>query len=391
MQDILRGVGSVSLRKDGKWTARMVVGKQANGAPKIKAFYGKTKLAVKKMMATFRAQNNAANIPKHSMSQYMARWLTVYKAADLKGKSFDVVEDVVDRYILPEIGYISISKLQPDDIQKMINNVSQRYSYSITHKVYCAINACLKFAMARRDISYNPMEPVRKPKKTDFAEKTVKVLTENEAEKYVSAATICFKSGLACYRLGWAFVLILHTGLRLGEALALRWKDIDWEGKVLTVSGSLSSIKNRNRKNETDPCYISIIKTAKTKSSQGRKIPLNASAMKALAELRQETGKYSYVCASHTGGNINGSNFYKTHIQICRRAGIHCSGVHALRHTFASRLFNAGVDVKTVSGLLGHADVGITYNTYIHVAQERGRDAVALLDNMSGLQDHEKA
>jgi hypothetical protein len=89
MQDILRGEGSISLRRDGKWTARMVVGKQANGTPKIKAFYGETKQAVKKLMAAFREQKNAANISKRSMSQYMTQWLTVYKAADLKGKSFD--------------------------------------------------------------------------------------------------------------------------------------------------------------------------------------------------------------------------------------------------------------------------------------------------------------
>jgi integrase len=292
MQDILRGEGSVSQRKDGKWTARMVVGKQANGAPKIKAFYGETKLAVKKLMAAFRAQNNSVNISKHSMSQYMTQWLTVYKAADLKGKSFDVVEDVIEKYILPEIGYISISKLQSDDIQKMINKISQRYSYSITHKVYCAINACLKFAMAKRDISYNPMGPVRKPKKADFTEKTIEILSESEVQKYIAAATMRFNSDLACCRLGWAFVLMLNTGLRLGEMLALRWRDIDWNGKTLKVSGSLSSIKNRNRKSESDPRYINIVKSAKTKSSQGRILPLNIAAMQALSELKIETGKH---------------------------------------------------------------------------------------------------
>ena len=104
--------------------------------------------------------------------------------------------------------------------------------------------------------------------------------------------------------------------------------------------------------------------------------------MRALISLRGLNDNTPYVFATKNGKRITPRNIDRTFRSILKRCGIACTGVHSLRHTFASRLFAKGVDVKTVSELLGHSDVGITYDTYIHLIQEQRITAVKAIEDI---------
>ena len=138
-------------------------------------------------------------------------------------------------------------------------------------------------------------------------------------------------------------------------------------------------VKDRS---ESDRSYC-CVKQPSTKTKNGsRIIPLNTEAMRSLISLRGLNGNTPYVFATKKGERITPRNIDRTFRSILKRCGIACTGVHSLRHTFASRLFAKGIDVKTVSELLGHSDVGITYDTYIHLIQEQRMTAVKAIENI---------
>jgi len=103
--------------------------------------------------------------------------------------------------------------------------------------------------------------------------------------------------------------------------------------------------------------------------------------MEAILALKEINGSFTYICSSKNNKPVPKRAFDRAYRQICSRAGIDPAGVHSLRHTFASKLFRKGADIKTVSELLGHATTKITYNTYIHIMPEQKKSAIALLDD----------
>jgi integrase len=178
---------------------------------------------------------------------------------------------------------------------------------------------------------------------------------KDEQEKLVAAFTD-ENSGRLRLRYGWGCVLILETGLRAGEALALEWGDIDEEKRTLKVTKNMVRVNGKN----------TVQRTTKTESGR-RTIPLNSRAMDAVQHLKaQQVAGCPYVFATQTGKHLSYRNLLATMERACEAAGVEHRGLHALRHSFASNLYARGVEVKIISKLLGHASVEITYNRYVH-------------------------
>ena len=182
-----------------------------------------------------------------------------------------------------------------------------------------------------------------------------------------------YKNGNYKYRLGYVVILDINTGLRIGELLGLRWSDIDFKNRTLTVS--INRIRMKNREKDALKKYLDVDQRAtKTKSGQ-RKMYLNDDAYNALQKIYEITGNEKYVLTTETHKRCGQRNLDRMLRKIAVSAGLEDKqyGFHALRHTFASLLFANGEDVKVVSELLGHSDVQITYNTYIHLIDESKR------------------
>ena len=351
---------------------------------KKKFIYGKTKAEVNQKFREFKKMLDSGTyreIQKQTVEEYVLNWLTIYKRIELKPKSYDTLESTIQHQIIPHFKGMQFFTLTHDDIQRFINKLDgDGYSYSQIKKAYLALNACFKFAMVKDQIAKNPCFEIRLPKKAEKGIKTIDVLTKDQMRAYCSAAAATYGNGKPVYRLGYGLVLILFTGLRLGEALGLRWEDVDFENKCLKVERTLEYVKNRHA-GKGEPHYCFVEGSTKTTSGE-RTIPLNQTAFQALRELQKINDHFPRVFSNAKGNPINPRNLNRAHDCILERAGISHIGIHALRHTFASQLFANKVDIKIVSRLLGHADVGITYNTYIHLLKE---DLPSATDTLDGI------
>lgn len=169
--------------------------------------------------------------------------------------------------------------------------------------------------------------------------------------------------------------------MRVGELLALKWDSVDFDKKTLTIKGTVQQVKNRDV--SISKKYIMIEQnTTKTKSGM-RIIPLSTMALEALNYFKVINNNHMYIVSSDINRPLSPRNLDRTFRSILTNAGItNIHGVYSLRHTFASMLFRKGVDVKTVSELLGHSDTGVTYNIYIHLIQEQKVKAIESLDDL---------
>lgn len=154
-------------------------------------------------------------------------------------------------------------------------------------------------------------------------------------------------------------MLMMETGLRIGECLALTWNDVLWERRAIRVSKTLIRIANRHRMEVQDG--------AKSFTSN-RTIPLSTNAYNLLDDLSRSSEKTNgYIFAADDGFPISYEAMRYQIQQACEEADVPYLGQHVFRHTFATNCYNRGCDVKILSKLLGHADVAVTYNVYIHL------------------------
>ena len=381
-----KGEGSVYQLKDGTWVSLLKYGKKANGKPHAKKFTGVTEAEVKRKLKEFKktlVKNDYKQIKKMSVKEYMDNWFYNVQSNILKPKSFDTKEFTLIHQVYPHIGDLQINNLSVDDVQAMINNLKEKgYSYSTIKKAYNAVNGCFKRGMIKGDVLINPCIGAELPenKKLDYSKEII-FFNEDEIEIICKESLFRYGNGKMMYRLGHAIILLMYTGMRIAELLGLKWDDIDFENKRIKILNSVVLAKDRN-KDAVNKYKLLEQNSTKTRSGD-RIIYINQKALNALQEIKKITGGAKYVMSTASGKIIYPRAVDRMFRNIQTRCGMtSLTGVHALRHTFASLLFKKGVDVKTVSELLGHADVATTYNTYIHLIKEQKHEAVVLLDEL---------
>ena len=371
------GEGSIFPIADGKWGARIFLGKKPDGSPNVKQFSGKTEAIVKKKLRDFKKTQDFSEkrVPsKDTVKTYFANWLQQYQYPRLKPSSYDRLESTVVNHIYPHIGGLKIDRVTRDQVQTLINQLYQKekLSYSSVKKVYVALNACYKHALIEGVVSRNPCVGVTLPSPKERT-KEIQAMTEDEIERMKNKIL----SSPCCY--SNAYLLILNTGLRMGEALSLRWDDVDFDNKTITVTKNNVLIKKRNISGESIGGYELQTQNSTKTANGNRLIPINRTAEEALLALK-ENNSTPYVIANSRQKQVLPSNFERSFQRILTSAGIAPYGVHALRHTFASMLFSKGIDVKIVSKLLGHSSVKITYDTYVHLFEEDINHVTDVLD-----------
>ncbi|MCI1964529.1 MAG: site-specific integrase [Oscillospiraceae bacterium] len=380
------GEGSIFQRSDGRWCAKIQIGTLENGKPKLKFFYSMKYKTVKDKLNAYKAllNNNPDEESNNTtVDEFITNWLTTVKFNDLKPSSYDRLEATINDNIVPTIGYHKLFELTAQQIQEELINMmrNKNYSYSTIKKAYNAINACCKYAISIRRMDYNPVSAVSLPSVHQFERKPIRWFSNDEIKRFKEQCTFIYKNGKYRYPLGYGMIFIMNTGLRLGEALAIKWENVNWEKKQLSVeSNVVMAVDRKSGKKKRVQINQDFLKTKSSK----RIIPLNNTAIDALTQIKKIRyfGEKSYILCTETGTQNKPRNFCRTFEEILKRAEIERCGIHTLRHTFASKLFEKNVDVKTVSMLLGHADVTITYNIYIHLIQQQKAEAVQLLDEI---------
>lgn len=374
-----QGEGSISKRPDGTWWARITVGKTPDGKQKRKAFYGKTRKEVQeKLTAALNDINNNAYIEpsKMTVEQWMRIWLKDYKRASVKPKTYATYEAHITNHIAPELGNYTLASLRNDMVQRFVNGLADKGLKTITiERIVGTLKAAMLQAVDNELIAKSPAARVKMPLKQD---RNTRVLTVQEQERFIEAAK--------GHRNGEIFILILGTGLRIGEALGLTWNDIDFEKRILSVNRTQIEYCDHI---DGETIYHREYSTPKTKAGK-RSIPLIPALVDMLLELKKQRDeeKQKFKDAYQDNGlifcNYYGVSLNYTAIQdkiksICKTTGLEGVHPHTLRHTFATRGLENGIELKIMQELLGHSSIKMTADLYTHVLPDAKKKSVMKL------------
>ena len=254
-------------------------------------------------------------------------------------------------------------------------------SHSTIKKTYDCLNAALKFATVKRDIPYNPMLPVIMPEKTLFEKKEIRFFDAQECALLIEECRRTYSTGKLVYVYADVFILMLNTGIRMGEAIALKKRDWNREQKTLRIQRNIQSVQKRDENGDRITGKKLITNSTKTYSGN-RTLPLNKMATEALERLCAAHPLSKYIVCDSNGNCVPPERLERTFYYLLKNANLERCGTHSLRHTFASMLFAAKVDIKTISKQLGHASIQITIDTYVHLFEEIDHSSVAKLDDI---------
>lgn len=360
------------------------------GVKRRKRISGKRQSEVKDRLADFKKQllmsSGEVIGNKIHFEEYARNWFENTAKNSLKPSSATRLEVTLNNQVFPHIGDLYIDQINHDDIQQMVNQLHKSgLSYSTVKKAFEATRSCIKDFRIRSRIPFDPCEGITLPvsKKKELSD--IKFFTEDQCTKIINEATRVFKNGKPVYRLGHAIPLLLYTGLRIGELIALRWDDIDFENKTISITKNAVVVKSGKEKGSQ---YILVNQASSKTYSSTRLLPMSQIALESLLTIKEFNGDKQFVMSTSTGKQITPRNINRLFHSVLTQTGIaSCEedlcGVHTLRHTFASMLFRNGCDVKVVSDLLGHSDTKITENIYIHLIQKQKIKAIADIDKYS--------
>lgn len=338
-----------SIYKSGDgYCGQIELGKDENGKRKTKRFKGKTYAEVAKKIAQFQLQMESGAIQTKGtlLKDFMFSYLVNYKKNSIKPTSYCRTYTTYSKHICPYIGNATLEELNIDDIQmKLINAlIADGYSYSTVHKAYVLLNETLRNAVRKGIISTNKCELLTVPQKKSFSHKDIRYLNDDEIKRFTETALLTNSDGSPKYLNGLYVISMMYTGLRVGEAAALKWKDIDFEKGIINVHANIVTTYVDTNSDGT-PNKRSRIEQSGTKTRSFRYVNMTKSAKQYLSMLyeREHPKPTDYVTL--TDNEVSPEVLANTYKYICNRADITDSqGIHTLRHTCASLLIRNGVD-----------------------------------------------
>ena len=376
------GTGTIYQRSNGSWVGKIYIGRDDSGKEKFKYLSGKTEGEVKRKIREYNQSGTKIETKKISLQEYLYNWLRTFKRGTIKDSSYDTLEKTIRNQIVPHIGLIHLQQVTSADIQSLLNDLKEKgYSYSTVKKAHDCLNDMFEHATIADDVTKNPMLLVNMLAASEFEKKEIRYFTEEECALLIEESSRQYSTGKLVYQYADAYVLMLNTGIRLGEASGLKKTDWDKKEKTLHIQRNIQSISKRDTNGNRIKGKQLVTNTTKTYSGD-RILPLNKAATEALERLCEQHPNSEYIVCSSKGEIIPPERLERTFYRILKNVGICQAGTHSLRHTFASVLFAKGTDVKTVSELLGHASIQITLNTYVHLIGKPKHNAVAKLDDV---------
>ena len=366
------GEGNIRKRKDGRWEGRYTAGYDPESGKRIiKNVLGKTQAEVKEKLKTAISESQRLDVSKagnYTVASWVRTWYEVYAEPRIRPNTKAYYTNYIENHIIPGIGSVPLDKLTTIQIQRFYNNLQktgrvQRKNFPelkdkslsprVVRGVHTLLHNCLEQAVAEHLLLANPAQGCKMPQ---LEKKEMKILPQEKIGLYLAEAE---KRGLLA-----AFYLELTTGLRRGELLALQWTDLDVESKTLSVTKQVNRINGEL-----------VVSPPKTRNSV-RTLALPQQAVDLLIAEHKKHSRNPYLFPSpKTGTMYDPDAFRRTHDKILKAIGAEHIRFHDLRHTFATLSLKSGVDVKTLSGALGHYSAGFTLNTYTHATAQMKQDA----------------
>ena len=370
-----KGEGTLRKRSDNRWEGWFDIGKDENGKIKRISVTAKTKTECQEKLKLAQAKyeeeqkilstHNYLTESDPTLEKWYEIWINTFCKGVIKEYTTYGYEQRFKLYILPVFGKMKLSEISTVSCQQflvdLLNNgrIKDREKKGPSLSIYTVkgiqrtLSVCLEKAVDEGLLIKNPVSKVNLPIKNKPEMKTLK--------KEEIGAFLEETKNSGCYEF---YYLELATGMRLGEICALEWTDLDVENKTISVNKSVRKINGQL-----------IITTPKTKSSN-RTIRINDDLVDLLLAMKERQIESKYIFPSPDTGEIRDTSAVTRRLhRIQERAGLPKIRFHDLRHTFATLTLEAGVDVKTVSHMLGHTDAGFTMNTYMHVTDDMQKNA----------------
>ncbi len=374
-----------SIRQQGKrtWELRIYLGRNETGRKlyRSKTVRGAKRDAQRELAHVIDTLNTGAYIAPSRMTvkDYLGRWLVDYARVNVGGKTFERYSEIVQLHLIPALGHHCLEKLQPLHIQACYSDALQSgrrdgagglSPQTVLHH-HRVLREALRHAVKWQLIARNPADAVDPPRPQ-----------RREIESLDVAETARLLEASKDSPLALLVLLAFTTGLRRGELLALRWKDVDLTDSRLAVRQAIEQTKAGG------------LRFKEPKTQRGRRVvTLPAVAVDALRRHKAEQAKerlilgaayrdQGLVFARKDGTPMNPAATSKAFTLLVSKAGVRRVSFHACRHTHATLLMGANVHPKVVSERLGHATVGITLDTYSHVLPSMQEEAAKKMNDL---------
>lgn len=359
------GVGIVQ-QKDGLYMARFV---DRLGKRRTKRFKKLQECRQWIADAIYIDEHTSMDIPEDML---VNAWYEYWMSIKEKTVRYNTIRNYTERYIRnikPVIGYMKLSDVKPVHCQTIFNKMADEgYKTSTIYQARIALFNMLEFAK-ENDVIIN--NPCKKSVRSDIGAPSKK----KEALTILQQRTFLRYAAENSYYDQFRFVL--QTGLRTGELVGLKWEDVDFANRTITIKRSMEY------RHSTKEWRVGPPKSA----SGNRSIPLTDEAISILKQQKEkhkdikvipiEWKDFVFLCRK--GSPIKNSTYDTALYKICNLSGIPNFGMHVLRHTFATRCIEAGMKPKTLQMILGHSNIGITMNLYVHTTEEEKQKEIEMV------------
>lgn len=381
------GEGNIRQRPDGRWEVRVTIGIDfSTGEPKRISRYASTQEEAVRLLheLSYLRDTSPKNFESISLGEWLDLCLEVYMKNSLKQSTYLSYESYIRVHLKPALGNVQLRDLSPRLLQEYYNYKAEteRLSPKTIININLFLHKALSYAVTEGYIVSNPAASINLSRGN---KPQIEILTRDEQAKLIRASYQ--------HRYGVFIRLVLFTGLRLGELLGLRWEDLDIQSNLLHICRTLNRLNKVKKPTIPGENRTEIVIQPPKSQNSIRSVPLLPAVMQDLLNWRnvqrsdqaiageqyQDSGM---IVTNPFGGFIEPRTFKDQYNQILTLAGLRHFTFHALRHTFASRAMEQGMEAKTLSVLLGHASVSFTMDTYAHVLTDYKRESMALMEDL---------
>ena len=379
----VKGEGTI-IKKGNGYEGRITV--EVNGVRKQVSVYDKSQRVVVEKMQELRKKrddNYYIENKNITLEEWLKEWMRVYKKPYISPRTYQGYVEK-SKTILEHLGNMQLQKIELYHLQKFISDLQNegKSPKSLRH-YYSILKMCFDDAIMCRHISLNPTRNLKLP---SMRRKELNIMTKEEQ--------LVFEGFMKKYRMGTAYIVLVNTGLRAGELSGLTWKDVDFENKALYVRRGMQKIttydddfnKVKRERKVTD---------VKTENSY-RVVPMLDKVVRILqeykkkvqteqeelAELGEGFKEDDFIFKTKYNHPITSEYLRKTCQGICESNNFRKVGIHELRHTFATRSIEAGIDLRVLQEILGHASYSTTADIYVHILGQ------VKLSQMNRLEDY---
>lgn len=377
-----KGLGGVYKTAEGKYTVKVPVGKYPNGKTRyVKRSFDTKREAIHAQSAMIQQRENKELVagPRTTLMNWCEE---VWRNGSdrIEDRTSDGYYRTLKNHVFPVLGKRALKDITSTELQALLSKLRRKYSANTVKNVRVALSAMFTLALKHNMVIVNPVRATELPRRSEYDPTLVKPPWSDEE---LDAAIMAFEGT----NLEMPFMMLVNTGLRLGELLGLRWEDIDWPTHSISIERTISHVSLLQP--DGSSIYKVQVRKPKTRTSR-RVLQLTSPLIDALRiyqseyELQAmmkgtEWQNSGYVFVNSVGGPVDESRFRKQFYRVLKQNRVRPIRIHDVRHTFATRLIEKdGGMLPAVSKALGHSTVSITMDVYAKTARIDNQATLAM-------------